>query len=310
MNSKFRKIDIENVLFFDCEVVRNQESLDINSKEFELFQKKTRDRSTDEILADEDVLTEYNRLAGLKMTYNKIACISCGIVKNNKLYIKSFTGGEKEVIEAFYKKAEEFSYVSGYNIVGYDLPMIRVNSLRHGLIDVPERFNDSGKKPWELKDVIDLMDLLKGSHFANPSLDEVCHHLGLLSPKEGDVDGSKVSEVFYRDGVERVKEYCNRDVFATVNLFLKLQGADVFTDYVDVDVIKEAPKVDVDVLTVIAKTGSISEKSEAELLNKAKALTKKEKENLIVLIKASLNKKEYSEEEDLFNKILKTRKTK
>jgi predicted PolB exonuclease-like 3'-5' exonuclease len=310
MNKAFKLIDIEKVLFFDCEVVRNQSELDIDSKEFELFQKKTRDRATDEVLADEDVLAEYNRLAGLKMGYNKIVCISIGAVKKGKLYIKSITGEEKDVLDAFYEKLWEYDFVSGFNIVGYDLPMCQFNYLRHGLPNIPEAFNVSGKKPWDLKSIIELMDVVRGTHFANPSLDEVCFHLGVKSPKEGGIDGSQVSEVYYSEGVDRIAEYCNRDVMATVNVFRKLQGQEVFTEYVDLSN-KEAKQEKVDVFTIINRAGDIPDEAKVELLEKASSLTKKEKENLIELIKASLASKDFTYEQNLFfDAILKTKKKK
>jgi hypothetical protein len=44
MNKTLKLINEESVLFFDIEVVRKNKELDLNSKEFELFQKKTRNK--------------------------------------------------------------------------------------------------------------------------------------------------------------------------------------------------------------------------------------------------------------------------
>ena len=46
MNSKFRKINPEGLLFFDIETVRKQDVLDVDSTEFGLFQYKNRDKAT------------------------------------------------------------------------------------------------------------------------------------------------------------------------------------------------------------------------------------------------------------------------
>ena len=39
MNQSLKKVNEERVLFFDCEVVRRSKELDINSREFDFFQK-------------------------------------------------------------------------------------------------------------------------------------------------------------------------------------------------------------------------------------------------------------------------------
>jgi 3'-5' exonuclease len=304
MNNSFQKINIEKILFFDIEVARNQESLDINSKEFELFQKKTRDKATDELLPDDQVLTEYNRLAGLKMGYNKIVCISVGVVSKGKVYLKSFKGEEKEILDKLYELMFNYDYVCGYNIVGYDLPMCQFNYLRYGIPKIPEAFNVSGKKPWELKSIIELMDVVRGTHFANPSLDEVCFHLGIPSPKEGGIDGSMVSDVYYKEGVDRIASYCNRDVFSVINLFQRLQNNPLFESFIERE--DEAPQ-NIDVFTIINRFDQSTTNQNKILLKKAKGFKKKaEREALVELVKASLARTEFSEEEqELFTKLLK-----
>ena len=218
MNQNFRGIRIEDVLFFDAEVVKNQENIDVESKEFKLFRKKLRNKETDELPNIEETIVEYNRIAGLKITYNKVVCISVGAVKEGKLYLKSYIGDEKTVIESFYKKTQEYNYIAGMNVIFYDLPTIRVYALRHGdiILNLPDKYNDSGKKEWELKSVIDLMNFFKGSHYVNSSLDEISEHLGLPSSKEDGIDGSQVSKVYYEGGIKIIEQYCKRDVLNCV----------------------------------------------------------------------------------------------
>ena len=48
MNISFKRLPIEKTLFFDIETVRLNNDLDVNSKEFELYRKKLRNRDTDE----------------------------------------------------------------------------------------------------------------------------------------------------------------------------------------------------------------------------------------------------------------------
>jgi predicted PolB exonuclease-like 3'-5' exonuclease len=308
MNKTIKGLDIEKVLFFDIEVVRSQDKLDIDSKEFELFQKKMRNRDTDELPTDEQTIDLYNRKAGLRMCFNKIVCISCGAVRDGQLYIKSYTGTEEEIINAFYKKCMEFDYLAGYNVLYYDLPMIQINAIRYnGIEEIPERFSTSGKKPWNMDRIVELMDVVKGTHFTNASLDEVCFHLNVPSSKEGGIDGSQVSDVYYKEGVERISAYCDRDVFATVNVFRKLVGEEMFADYVDINTIQGQDGLEeTPVLKAILNRGKILAKEYKELERVAKELDTKEIPNYKRIIQAALSKEEEDygvKEIALFEKI-------
>jgi hypothetical protein len=43
-----------------------------------------------------------------------------------------------------------------------------------------------------------------------------------------DVDGSKVSEVFWKDGdLDRIAHYCEQDVAATINVLIALSGFEI-----------------------------------------------------------------------------------
>jgi len=234
MNQTFKRINEERVLFFDLEVARKSKELDVNSKEFELYQKKIRNKETEELLPDLEVVEEYRKKAALKMGYTKIVSIGVGFIKGEELHIKALEGTEEELIEQFCKIANSFDYVCGVNILGYDLPITVNNGMKY--FDMTEilsdRFITSGKKPWNLDRVLDLMDIFKGTHYSNSSLDELCFHFGIDSPKS-DLDGSKVSEEYWTNGVVKINKYVKQDVFASVNLFKKMRFEIPFESFVD-----------------------------------------------------------------------------
>ena len=234
MNQTIKKINEEKVLFFDLEVVRKNKELDINSKEFELFQKKTRNKETDELLPDNEVIEQYNKRAALKMCYTKIVSVGVGFIKEGEVHIKALEGDEESLLKQFCTIANSFDYVSGANILAYDLPMVAVNGMKY--FNVPEnlvdRFITSGKKSWELKSVIDLMDIFRGTHYANTSVDEMCYHFDIPSPKT-DLDGSMVSNEYWENGLEKINKYVKEDVFASVNIFKKMRFEKPFETFID-----------------------------------------------------------------------------
>jgi hypothetical protein len=93
--------------------------------------------------------------------------------------------------------------------------------LIHG-IALPNALQLSGKKPWEINhlDTLELWKFGDYKHFT--SLDLLAAIFEIESSKD-DIDGSQVNEVYYKaSDLERITEYCKRDVSVLVQVFLKL----------------------------------------------------------------------------------------
>lgn len=280
MNASFKKIPIEKTLFLDSETARKIKDIKSDDKEFELYRKKLRDRETEELPTIEDTITHYNKKAGLKMGYAKIITVSIAFVRANEVYVKALTGTEEHILRALFEIMSKFDYVCGMNILAFDLPMIYFNAATQFDYTeiVPDRFVTSGKKPWELKAIIDLMDVVRGTHYANMSLEEILYFFGLESSKI-DMDGSQVSDAYYNGEIDRIIEYAKKDVFANVNLFSMLQNRTFWTEYVDrtdVESEKEKPEP----LKRLYDTDYLSDQIKSELREtfSKKRLTKKDKE--------------------------------
>ncbi|MEA3316947.1 MAG: 3'-5' exonuclease, partial [Bacteroidota bacterium] len=81
--------------------------------------------------------------------------------------------------------------------------------------------NVAGKKPWEVK-FIDTLEMWKfGDYKHYTSLNLLTQIFDIPTPKD-DIDGSMVADVFWKDDdIERIVTYCEKDVLAVVQLFLK-----------------------------------------------------------------------------------------
>ncbi len=293
MNQTIKRINEEKVLFFDLEVVRKNKELDINSKEFELFQKKTRNKETDDLLPDNEVVEQYNKRAALKMCYTKIVSIGVGFIKEGEVHIKALEGDEEGILKQFCVIANSFDYICGANILAYDLPMVAVNGMRY--FDVTEtlvdRFLTSGKKPWNLDRCLDLMDIFKGTHYANTSVDEMCYHFEIESPKT-DLDGSMVSEEYWNNGIDKINKYVKQDVFANINIFKKMRFEQSFNSFIDKNntstiepFTEEQP-----ILVQLFETKQFSKEVKDYLIS-LKPETEEDKINLIKIITANYQEK-------------------
>ena len=75
---------------------------------------------------------------------------------------------------------------------------------------------------------IDTLELWKFGDFKNyTALKLLTAVFGIPTPKD-DIDGSQVSHVFYIEkNIERISLYCQKDVLATAQVFLRLNGLDL-----------------------------------------------------------------------------------
>ena len=80
----------------------------------------------------------------------------------------------------------------------------------------------AGKKPWEVKH-LDTLQLWKfGDYKSYTSLNLLAALFNIPSPKD-DLDGSMIKDVYYLDkNLERIKEYCQKDVTVLASIFLRM----------------------------------------------------------------------------------------
>jgi hypothetical protein len=224
-------IDIETVPAF-----KTFEEADERTQE--LFTKKMRS----EVEADggqrdpyEIAKELYPQKAGLFAEFNKIVCISLGTVIAKKaqldgsispesIYIKSFYGHEEKVILTDLSTAleREYSNLCAHFGKGFDYPVLCRKYVIHQ-IPMPRVLNISGLKPWEVP-LHDTQEMWKfGDLRHSCSLDLLAHLFGLPSPKE-EMDGSEVGHYYYNepDGLEKIKDYCERDVKTLINVHRRI----------------------------------------------------------------------------------------
>lgn len=224
------KISLDKVLFLDIETVpQTYDFKALDDKTRELFEAKTRFLQSDG--KDSDAI--YNERAGIYAEFGKIVCISVGYVHSSttgrQIRLKSFYHDDEETLLKQFKSLLEEKYkrpepiLCGHNAKEFDFPYICRRMLING-ITLPEVLDISGKKPWEIAH-LDTMELWKFGDFkAYTSLALLCHVFNIPTPKD-DISGADVARVYYEDrDLERIKKYCEKDVAALIQLFLKMRG--------------------------------------------------------------------------------------
>jgi predicted PolB exonuclease-like 3'-5' exonuclease len=226
MNKNIVLNDLQRICFFDIETVGQKIDIENNQVLREFVGKKEKTNNLEECVTNETILKQ----GGLLPELGKIVCISVGVFKGSTFYVKSFYGDdEKDLLMDFVKMLESdnftFKYVlCGQNIESFDIPFIAKRCIING-IRLPDILNIMTKKQWDYN-FIDTMQLWAfGDSYNNRvSLKVLCETLNVPTSKD-DIDGSKVSEVYYNEGEEglkRIKKYCEKDVIATARVFQRI----------------------------------------------------------------------------------------
>ena len=233
---------IENILFFDIETVP---AVGVFHELPERLQsmwatkvEKTRARMPDRYNESDSIGDIYRHDAAIFAEFGKVVCISVGYIYHTQgerhLKLKSFYNDDealllnefKELLNSWDKPERT---LCGHNIKEFDIPYVARRMLING-IQLPQIINIAGKKPWEVQ-FIDTLELWKFGDYKNfTSLNLLTAVFGIPTPKD-DIDGSMVGTVYYETGdLERIATYCEKDVIATAQVFLKIKGKDIIAE--------------------------------------------------------------------------------
>ncbi|MEN9610486.1 MAG: hypothetical protein RLZZ628_1300 [Bacteroidota bacterium] len=231
-------IDITNILFLDIETVPGAAKYEDLNDDFKyLWGLKARSilKKYEEPLTFEEIEGSYEK-AGMFAEFGKIICISVGFVARDKatheltIRLKSFADDDESIVLKGFAELlnkhfnfPERHFLCGHNIKEFDIPYLCRRMLIHQ-IALPRMLDISGKKPWETKHLLDTLELWKfGDNKAYTSLKLLAAVFGFPSPKD-DIDGSQVAGVYYElKDLKRISTYCEKDVLAVAQLFLKMR---------------------------------------------------------------------------------------
>ncbi|MAN59881.1 MAG: 3'-5' exonuclease [Flavobacteriaceae bacterium] len=228
------RINLEHILFLDIETVpqfQNFDELDAPGKL--LWEQKSQYQRKDDYTA-----AEFYDRAGIWAEFGKIVCISVGFftVKGDirNFRVTSYHGAEAKILRDFKQLLDNHfnqapHLLCAHNGKEFDFPYISRRMIIHG-IDLPQKLNLFGKKPWEVPH-LDTLELWKfGDYKTFTSLKLMAYVLGIPSPKD-DIDGSDVCKVYYDEGdIDRIIEYCEKDTLTVAQIFLRLRNEPLLTE--------------------------------------------------------------------------------
>jgi len=168
--------------------------------------------------------------AALVPEFSRIVTVCLGIVdQNGKIKTTVFSDTNErtllvELRKTLYKCGELGYFLCGHNVKNFDIPTLAKRMIINGIMP-PKILPSYDTKPWEVK-AIDTRDVWQYGQYATIStLDLMCGVLGVESSKSGDMDGSRVHEVFWNEkNIKKINEYYEKDVIVLFEVVKKLQS--------------------------------------------------------------------------------------
>ncbi|HSX42024.1 MAG TPA: ribonuclease H-like domain-containing protein [Candidatus Saccharimonadales bacterium] len=138
--------------------------------------------------------------------------------------VKLTAYSEKEMLLKFWELTDRYTEFVSFSGRNFDIPFIMLRSAIHGIR--PKKDLMRGRYLYQQSPQaihIDLYDQLKfyGAITHIGGLHLACRAFGIETPKDGEIDGSQITEYFRAGKIQQIAEYNARDLHATRLLYKK-----------------------------------------------------------------------------------------
>ncbi len=157
----------------------------------------------------------YFRNTTFQGEFGRILCIGYAV---DDQPADCLVGDEKEVLEKFWGIAKDASLFVGHNVMEFDLRFIYKRSIIHNVC--PSRQLSFAR--YRSEPIYDTMKEWEKWGAQGCSLHKLSLALGIASPKEEGIDGSKVYDFFLQGKSDEIAKYCMRDVEATRKVYKRM----------------------------------------------------------------------------------------
>lgn len=208
-------------LTFDIETIPQENPTDIQIEEILRKIKNAKDKDPE--------LSEHalkNKIMSTSPYFGKIVCIGLHIIGpfETSGSTTSLIGSESDILKSFWNilKDKNLTYVS-YNGLSFDVPFIVKRSMHHGIKVTNRSFLNL--KRFQTSPHFDVKEIISSwDRYAAPTLHLACDLVGVPTPKSGDVKADGVYDAYKAGEIDKIAEYCVKDVEATYAVYKALQG--------------------------------------------------------------------------------------
>jgi 3'-5' exonuclease len=222
---------VAHKLYFDIETIpagdESRATLEyLHDRKLQKFEKNRTDGDS-EFMSFDDFYEKTN----LDGSFGRILCIGYALDDEP---VKSFCepDNEKKMLENFWDVAARTDLFVGHNIIEFDLRFIMQRSAILGVRPTWNKFEEPGKKPWEMNKFLSFAryrnnpifdTMYEWSNWGRPNvgLEHIALAMGIPTPKEG-IDGSEVWNFYKAGKIKEIDDYCKRDVETTRAVYKRM----------------------------------------------------------------------------------------
>lgn len=199
-------------LFLDIETIpADGKGLEVQKKLWEDQKKKVK-QYKGSVALDFDTFFRNTSFQG---EFGRILCIGYAV---DDEAVKCLSGEEKEILQQFWDIAKDAGLFIGHNVMEFDLRFIYKRSIIYRV----RPSQDLSFARYRSAPIYDTMKEWEKWGAMGVSLHKLTIALGIQSPKEEGIDGSKVYDYYLAGKSDEIAKYCMRDVEATRKVYKRL----------------------------------------------------------------------------------------
>lgn len=268
-------------------------TLERDSKEFELFYDKY---LTSKQFADHnEAYKAFQEDAHKHYLFGKIYSLSVATVYSDengveKIGVKVIKGTEKNILQTFFNLYTEELFKESKSVLWraeFTLPFVAMRAIKNDVKrDSAPDISPFNKRVWNLS-CLDLFEHITGLGYYVPSFEEIAF---MFNIEVDAIEPAKVNYLLAAKEESTIDESSISEVTALVNIHRKLQNLEPIQEVISNIVSLNEEVIEVKELTVLEKLYNQNQltpaiKEEIKKLTEKKKLTKKDIENLFVILR-------------------------
>jgi len=210
------------LVVFDIETI--PQTILTKTQTYELEKRFKKSRLFEQVLKTEIDLAQATisakkQFMAVSPYFGEIICIGLYWPESDRQEV--LIGNEADILRKFWDRinANDFSgnFIT-FNGLSFDVPFIIRRSMKHKILPTNEKFLDTYR--FQKQPHRDVYLMITGYDRDFPcNLDLACDTYDIPSPKHGEVRADNVYEYYLKGEIQKIADYCLRDVISTYQLF-------------------------------------------------------------------------------------------
>lgn len=282
-------------IYWSLQKTNASENLEVGSKEFEMYREHfKKDFETRELMTEQETVEHYNKFAYKNPMFSKIYSLTLAFENEGVLRVKHYKGNEVDLITTFLNTLKN-PHFDDYGLVHYDaeviLPYLGTRIAKNKIKTVLKKdLIYHNLRPWNLSGTC-IRSYVQGAGVYKNTLKEIAWIYDIPADF---IDYQDEFTALQSGQIQELEQSALNQIKTLVNVHKSLLGEDLLEEVsFSVEEVKEVEQIEeANLLKELCETNALtgSLKAKIKKLCLGKRLTKKDKENLFIILRGVLVK--------------------